>query len=340
MMFALKPRSGAFAGLRRYSTEPTKPSIKLVAELRKLTEVSINKAREALVASGNDVQGALRWLEEDRVASGAKKAEKLAGRTANEGLIGVSILSRGIHGADHASNGSRAAMVELNCETDFVARNELFGALLADISHTAAYMAEINPKTYFRAVSVDALQDAPLLSATGTTMTSGTVGSAIRDLITKVGEKVSLRRATAHAWPAQPSSVGGTRIYSYLHGSVGLPSQGRIGALGLNIIGSAKLQELLASEPFREDLAKLERSLARQIVGFPTTSVRPSQDTADGDETALYSQQFMMHPGSNGQTVEAVLDQWAEERGLREAGDGGISVLGFEKWAVGEPIAE
>ncbi|KAJ2927497.1 hypothetical protein H1R20_g9598, partial [Candolleomyces eurysporus] len=76
-----------------YSTAAEKPSLKLVAELRKRTEVSIVKAREALSASGNDVDAALDWLQKDLVASGAKKAAKVGGRATNEGLISTSVLS-------------------------------------------------------------------------------------------------------------------------------------------------------------------------------------------------------------------------------------------------------
>lgn len=128
------------SALRSYSSaQPPKPSAKLVGELRKLTETSISKARDALIATSNDLNAALKWLEEDLAVSGAKKAAKVEGRTAGEGLVGVSILSPGL---GSWKDGIRASMVELNCETDFVARNELFSKLLADISHTTAFLAE------------------------------------------------------------------------------------------------------------------------------------------------------------------------------------------------------
>src|SRR6266403_4324277 len=71
--------------------------------------------------------------------SGAKKAAKVSHRTAGEGLVGASVLSRG---TGSSPGGVRAALVELNCETDFVARNALFGRLVADVAHTAAFLAE------------------------------------------------------------------------------------------------------------------------------------------------------------------------------------------------------
>ena len=90
-----------------------KPPIVLVAQLRKLTEVSMSKAREALVASSHDIQGALVWLEEDLVVSGMKKAAKVSGRRAAEGLVGVCVLSEGL-----GVVAGRGSIVEVNCETD------------------------------------------------------------------------------------------------------------------------------------------------------------------------------------------------------------------------------
>src|ERR1700742_1054761 len=83
---------------RSFSSSPpsfTKANIKLVAELRKRTEVSLSKAKEGLTVTNNDVDAALDWLENDLVTSGAKKKEKVQGRTAGEGLVGVRILSNG-----------------------------------------------------------------------------------------------------------------------------------------------------------------------------------------------------------------------------------------------------
>ena len=71
---------------RCYSTE-VKPNMKLLKDLRKETEVSMSKAKEALVKNNNDYAKALAWLSEDAAVSGAKKAQKVAGRTAGEGLI-------------------------------------------------------------------------------------------------------------------------------------------------------------------------------------------------------------------------------------------------------------
>ncbi|KAF7968121.1 hypothetical protein HWV62_20108 [Athelia sp. TMB] len=343
------------APLRRlYSTQPEKPSIKLVAELRKRTEVSISKARDALSATNNDVSAALAWLQDDLVTSGAKKAAKVEGRDANEGVVSVSVLSRGV-GAGWAlgSGGVRAAMIELNCETDFVGRNELFGKLAADIAHTAAFLSEpLDPEALpaFAALQVDALLDAPLLSHVDPTEApSSTVGSAIRDAIAKMGEKISLRRGTSLAQESQGREDRGTRLGSYLHGSVGNASNGRMGALVSLLVNSPYLAKLVGTEQFMQDLQQLERSLARQVVGFDTRQVM-SLDFSEGRERdlqILYDQPFAMFPDNpDGDVVEHVLQKWAVSKGMlttQEDPDviteaSALVVTGFEKWTVGEPI--
>lgn len=349
MLSFRRPSSLTFTlpcALRLYSTQPPeKPSLKLVAELRKLTEVSITKAREALSASNNDVQAALQWLEKDIVVSGAKKAAKVEGRETGEGMIGISVLSRG---TGSSPSGVRAAMIELNCETDFVARNDLFGKLVADIAHTAAFIAEPDPSSsnVLRPFELDALLDAPLLSPnTVYARAQSTVGSAIRDTISKIGEKVSLKRvitAVQHPVPPKFASTLGLRLGSYTHGSVNLPSQGRIGALSLLALKSPRLSTLFADPAFREDVEKLERSLARQIVGFETRVIRSPAGVED--ETALYSQPAMMFPGGySGDSVETLLNKWVHEKQLvvdtDVAESGGAEVLEFAKWTVGEPAS-
>ena len=355
----------ALSSFRSYSTNAEKPSIKLVAELRKLTEVSITKAREALAASNNDVSAALNWLQNDLAVSGAKKAAKIAHRTAGEGLVGASVLSRG---TGSSPGGVRAALVELNCETDFVARNALFGRLVADVAHTAAFLAEPGPKsgsgscsgsspdepypyrhnhetkTYIHPFARDRLLDAPLLSAEGERterfssrngMQQGTVGNAIRDAIAKLGENIVLQRAASVVHDPVPRLRGdlGLLVASYTHGGVS-PSQGRIGALALIALKSPRLTPLLSSLEFRQELERIERSLARQIVGFDTLAIR-------GEEGALYDQPFMMLGDAHeGETVGAGLARWARQKLLVFDTDGeeagGVEVVEFAKWTVGE----
>lgn len=82
---------------RQYSAAAAiKPDIKLLKQLRQETEVSMTKAKEALVKNNNDYAKAMAWLEQDAQAAGAKKAQKVAGRTAGEGLISIaSVVAEG-----------------------------------------------------------------------------------------------------------------------------------------------------------------------------------------------------------------------------------------------------
>ncbi|KAL4070670.1 elongation factor TS-domain-containing protein [Scleroderma citrinum] len=312
-----------------YSTAP-KASLQLVAQLRKLTDVPISKAREALAAANNDVEGALKWLEKDLVVSGAQKAAKVEGRTTREGLVSVCVLSNGAAVVD-GRRGIRASMIELNCETDFVGRNELFRQLAADIAHTAAFITEqhgTTPGQFITPCSLDVLGDAPLLSQNKPhVQTSATVSSSIRDLIAKIGEKVSLKRAVTVVHGEETSTLG-LRLATYLHGATGSPFQGRISSLAVLGLKSPNLVELMKTERFAQDLGKLERAVGRQIAGFDTRSIRSAHD----DETALYNQPFMMlgGEGANG-SVQAGLERWSREREI-----GSVDVVEFAKWTVGE----
>jgi elongation factor Ts len=342
--------------LRFYSTQPEKPSIKLVAELRKRTEVSITKAREALTATSNNVTAALDWLQNDLITSGAKKAAKVEGRDAKEGLISVSVLSGGAGSRMELGDGGvRAAMIELNCETDFVGRNELFGKLAADIAHTAAFLTEPIDSARLPEcwpLHMDQLNDAPLLSHSEPQLSpSSTVGSAIRDTIAKLGEKILLRRAVALVQNPEDRDDRRVRIASYLHGSVKNPANGRIGALVSLMVNSPRLSTLWSSGMFRKDLERLERSLARQVVGFETHSIMDMNFDEDRkrDPHVLYDQPFAMYSGNDaGVVVEDVLQQWAVERGLVNLKDdltqitdaSALIVTGFEKWTVGEEFVE
>lgn len=321
---------------RAYSTPtppPVRADIKLVAELRKLTQTSMIKAREALVATSNDVPAALEWLARDLEARGLKVEAKLADRTTANGLVGTVLLGDGSGGTTGALRG---AIVELNCETDFVARNEMFQALALDLAHTTAFLAEGNGASGrdYTTLSPETLADAPLLSRSGAT--EGTVSSAIRDAMTKLGEKISFRRA-ASVVSANP--VRGVRVGAYVHGATSTSADtryqaGRIGALvtlGLNPASSSDpssdYNTLLASESFGAEYTKLARAAARQVVGMPTLSIRDGPS----EETTLYEQQPMMF-GSSDASVREYLQKWGEARGIHA----GVEVEQFVKWTVGE----
>ncbi|EJD54403.1 hypothetical protein AURDEDRAFT_52077 [Auricularia subglabra TFB-10046 SS5] len=313
---------------RRYSTAPTKVPVKLIAELRKATNVPMNKASEALAACNNDLAAAVAWLEEDTKRTGAARAAKLADRVANEGVVTRCILSDGTRGG-----GLRAALVELACETDFVARGEMFNKLAADIAHTAAFFAEpLGSEPAFKPFPVETLVDAPCLaqSESAPSASSRTITDAIREVVAKVGENVALRRAVTIT--GDPSSQLYT-IGSYVHGAVpDFPSAGRISCLtALRLSGHSP--QLLQDAAFQKSFPVLQRALARQIVGLNVETLRGATPISEPDpsSSALFDQPFAMLPGaSESETVEQALRTWGSQWSVT------VDVTDFIKWKVGE----
>jgi elongation factor Ts len=159
-------------------------SASVVMELRRLTGLGMMECKKALAESAGDLVKAEELL---RIKSGAK-ASKAAGRVAAEGIVGAYL----------AHDGKLAAMVELNCETDFVSRNEDFVAYAKAL---ARLVAEKNP------ANVEALSSLPL--------EGGTVEAARVALVQKIGENISIRRFVRFATQAN--------LVQYLHGG------GRVG---------------------------------------------------------------------------------------------------------------
>ena len=159
-------------------------SASMVMELRQRTGLGMMECKKALAESAGDLAKAEDLL---RIKSGAK-ASKAAGRVAAEGIVGAYL----------AADGKLAAMVELNCETDFVSRNDDFIAFAKEL---AQLVAERNP------ANVEALAALPL--------SGGTVESVRVALVQKIGENMSIRRFVRFTTPA--------RLVQYLHGG------GRVG---------------------------------------------------------------------------------------------------------------
>ncbi len=163
----------------------------MVKELRDKTGAGMMDCKSALTETAGDMEAAIDWLR----AKGLAKAAKKAGRIAAEGVIAV------------ASAGRRAAMVEVNSETDFVARNPDFQALATGIAETA--------------LATDGALDAILAAK----MPGGgdTVDDAIKAAIATIGENISLRRAAV-------VEVQSGVVASYVHSAVA-PGLGKIGVL-------------------------------------------------------------------------------------------------------------
>ena len=359
-MFALCSPPRVFSNILRcgYATETVKPSAKLVAEIRKRTETSIIKAREALIATSNNIDAALKWIDDDLAATGAKRSLRLAGRHAGQGLIAVALLGKGV-GDPNGNNCIRAAIVEVNCETDFVARSEIFDKMARDIAWSVAFHAESSHSTannskLIQEVNAEAVTEASLVvEEQNPAEMTGTIGSAMRNTTAKVGEKIILRRAASIAVPAfPPSSRVGLGLAAYAHSSSavnqGRTQTGRIASMVLTALNAKNLPLLSPKLDFLTSYSKLQRALARQITGFETQRIQngEGEESRGANDIPLYEQEFAMFAsvndlgpaGESTSRVGGTLEKWSAVRGMELADNSsrGVEVLGFCKWAVGE----
>ena len=178
-------------------------SAAMVKELRDQTGAGMMDCKAALSETGGNLDAAVDWLRK----KGLSKAAKKAGRVAAEGLVGVAVRA------------TKGILVEVNSETDFVARNDLFQGLVKMVADTA--------------LDAGANVDKILAAKAG----GITIDEAIADTIAKVGENMSLRRAAE-------LSVGKGAISSYVHNAVS-DGLGRIGVL-VALESTGKSDELKA----------------------------------------------------------------------------------------------
>jgi len=186
----------------------------LVKELREKTGAGMMDCKRALGEAGGDIEAAVDWLRKKGLSAAAKKA----GRVAAEGLIGV------------ATRGPVGAVVEVNSETDFVARNQAFQSFVRTVSELAL---DGNGE-------IDALKESEFPG------TGRTVLEEQTHLIATIGENIVLRRMK------RPSTEAGG-VFSYVHNSLG-PGLGKIGVL-----------VTLASGAPAAQLAELGKQLAMHI---------------------------------------------------------------------------
>ena len=179
----------------------------MVKELRDKTGAGMMDCKSALQETNGDLEAAVDWLR----AKGVAKAVKKADRVASEGLVCV------------AGSGNQAVVIEVNSETDFVARNDQFQALVVSVAEAALPTAG----------DIDAVKAA--------TVDGKTVEQAISDAIATIGENMTLRR-TAKV------SVGEGVVSSYVHSAVA-PNLGKIGVLvGLQSAGDAEKLDALGRQ--------------------------------------------------------------------------------------------
>lgn len=279
----------------------------MVKELRDTSGAGMMDAKKALTETGGDMEAAIDWLR----TKGLAKAAKKSGRTAAEGLVGVAV------------KGGVGVAVEVNSETDFVARNSDFQAIVRAIAEVATGCADI-----------EALRGAPL--------DDKTVQEAVTDKIVTIGENLHLRRM---------ASVEGDTVAAYVHNSVG-ENLGKIGVLValegdapadvLEPLGKQLAMHIAAAFPLAlsaDDidpaLLERERAIAAEKAaesGKPAEIVAKMVDGAVAKfakEQALLSQLFVM---DNKTPIADVVAKAAKDAGKS------ISLKSYVRFQLGEGI--
>jgi elongation factor Ts len=284
----------------------------LVKELRDKTGAGMMDCKAALSETGGDMEAAIDWLR----TKGLAKAAKKAGRIAAEGLVAVAV------------DGTKGVVVEVNSETDFVARNDIFQKMVTDIASVALAVGG----------DVEKLRAAPYPGA------SKSVADHLTEMVGTIGENMTLRRAAGIA-------VSRGVVVSYVHNAV-TPGAGKIGVLvGLESEGDAgKLTELgrqiamhvAAASPLALDESDLDAAVIereRQIFAEQAReSGKPEniiEKMVDGrvrkfmQEVVLLKQTYVIDGES---TIEQVVSKAAGSAGAP------VKLAGFVRFALGEGI--
>ena len=275
----------------------------MVKELRESTGAGMMDAKKALTETNGDMEAAVDWLR----TKGLAKAAKKAGRVAAEGLIGVAVKD------------GRGVAIELNSETDFVAKNADFQALVRDLSKVALETAD----------SIEVLK--------ATHLNGTPVETVLNEAISRIGENMTLRRMHV---------LEGDTIVHYVHNAAA-EGMGKIGVLVAlkgndNGIGKQIAMHIAASAPQSLsaadlDPAVLERERAVQVQKAReenAASAKPKPDAViekmiEGrmakflEEVTLLGQKFVVNP-------DVTVGQAAK--------DAGVEITGFARVAVGEGI--
>jgi elongation factor Ts len=284
----------------------------MVKDLRDKTGAGMMDCKAALNETGGDAEAAIDWLR----TKGLAKAAKKAGRLAAEGLVAA------------VADGGRGAVVEVNSETDFVARNESFQALVTDVAGVALGVGG----------DVERLRKADYPG------TGRTVDEEIANAVARIGENMSLRRSIGF-------SVSPGVVATYVHNQVA-PGLGKIGVVvALESAGdAAKLAEfgrqvamhIAAASPLSVSVAELDQTLIereRQVLSEQAReSGKPEQIIAkmvEGrlrkyyEEVVLLEQVWVLDGESR---VSAMVEQAGKEAGAP------VTVKGFARFALGEGI--
>jgi len=287
-------------------------SAALVKQLRDKTGAGMMDCKTALGETGGDMEAAVDWLR----AKGLAKAAKKAGRVAAEGLVAV------------ATDRTKGAVVEVNSETDFVARNKIFQDMVAKIADLA----------------LEADGDLATLGDLTFHGSANSVNEEITEMIGSIGENMTLRRTAA-------LSVDDGVVASYVHNAAA-PGMGKIGVLvalqsagdanKLRAIGRQLAMHVAAASPLAVTVDELDPAVvARERAVFAEQARESGKPEAIIDkmvegrlrkfyqEAVLLRQAFVVEPEK---TVEQALKAAEEEAGAP------IKVTGFVRFALGEGV--
>jgi elongation factor Ts len=278
----------------------------LVKELREQTGAGMMDCKRALTESSGNLQEAIDWLRKKGLSAAAKKS----GRLAAEGLVGV------------ASAPLRAAMVEVNAETDFVARNEQFQGFVETLAKLA----------------LDVGEDVETLRAAAYPGAGRTVAEELTHLVATIGENMTIRRARV-------LSVSSGVVATYMHAAL-RPGLGKIGVLvaieadseldGLEMLGRQVGMHVAATRPDALDIdavdpAALERERA----------VLSEQARASGKPEAIIEKMVEGRVRKYYEEVVLLEQVWVhdgESRVRAVMKKSGGRLTGFERFALGEGI--
>ena len=278
----------------------------MVRDLREKTGAGMMDCKKALTENNGDAEAAIDWLRKKGLSAAAKKS----GRVAAEGLVGI------------ATAPGRAAMVEVNAETDFVARNETFQETVAAIARVALEIGE----------DVDAIRAASFPG------TGRTVADELTHLVATIGENMTLRRARVLA---VPSGV----VASYVHGAL-KPGLGKIGVLvavesgseheALETLGRQVGMHVAAANPSALDVSAVDpASLERE------RSVLAEQARASGKAEAIIDKMVEGRIRKYYEEVVLLEQVWVhdgESRVKAIVAKAGAALTGFARFQLGEGI--
>ncbi len=278
----------------------------LVKELREKTGAGMMDCKRALSETGGDLEQAVDWLRKKGLAAAAKKS----GRVAAEGLVGV------------ASRPGRAAMVEVNAETDFVARNEQFQGFVEQVTRLA----------------LDVGDDVEALRAASYPGTGRNVGDELTQLVATIGENMTIRRAAV-------LSVSSGVVATYVHNAL-RPGLGKIGVLvGVEGPGEADTLELLGRQVGMHVAATRPDALDTDSVDPAALerekAVLTEQARASGKPDAIIEKMVRGRIQKYYEEVVLLEQVWVhdgESRVRAIVQKAGAKLTGFARFALGEGI--